>query len=249
MLSFVQRPGGARSTAVCLLAWLLSTGVILPAGVSNAAADGDSAPEAARRIVVLAGNAGDPRLALVEEAVAFWNGVAGELGVGEAFAAPELVTPRSGLRPFENWAHQLSQLAGRLHASAPGPAPPEAVRGLKADVVMLLSTQSLMPFAWPFDDDGRHFVAIADPEEVHGAEDDEAEDDGEDREGAREHAVRNVIAHELGHVLGLEHSSEPGVLMCLPCDAWADPGPGEARFRPLTDADRDRLRSAASRPQ
>ena len=107
--------------------------------------------------------------------------------------------PRKACGPSRNYAHQLSQLAGRLHSSDPGPAPPPALVGLDAEVVVLLSAQNLMPFAWPYGDDLRYFVAVPSGDE-------------------REDVTRNVIAHELGHVLGLKHIREPGVLMCQPCD-------------------------------
>ncbi len=148
----------------------------------------------------------------------------------------------AGLRPFENYAHQLSRLAGRLHASGPGPAPPEALFAVEAEVVVLLSVQNLMPFAWPYGEGGRYFVAVPAGEE-------------------RENVLRNVIAHELGHVLGLKHLAEPGVLMCQPCDTStaisrdqaAGPSPATAavdqpRFLPLTDLDRERLRTFLAEP-
>ncbi len=162
---------------------------------------------------------------MVGEAVSFWNETVRELGLAGPFSAPRRETPPGGLRPFENYAHQLSQLAGRLHSSGPGPAPPPELLALDADVVVLLSAQALMPFAWSYADDGRHFVAVP---------------AGEERDGV----VRNVIAHELGHVLGLEHTREPGVLMCQPCDTSAAVGGDASRFLPLTDLDRERLRAS-----
>ncbi len=161
---------------------------------------------------------------MVVDAAAFWNRAASAVGFASAFADPLLVSPPRSLRPFENYAHQLSQLAGRLHSSDPGPEPPEALFAVDAEVVVLLSAQNLMPFAWPYGEDGRHFVAVPSGDE-------------------REDVTRNVIAHELGHVLGLEHIREPGVLMCQPCDTSSARSRDQPRFLPLTDLDRERLRT------
>lgn len=161
---------------------------------------------------------------MVGDAVSFWNRSVRELGFGSVLDEPRLATPPEGLRPFENYAHQLSQLAGRLNSSAPGPEPPEALFEVDAEVVVLLSAQHLMPFAWPYGEDGRYFVAVPSGDE-------------------RDNVVRNVIAHELGHVLGLKHLRQPGVLMCQPCDTSSSDSRGEPRFLPLTDLDRERLRT------
>ncbi len=185
----------------------------------------DSVGAARRRIAVLAADAEDGRIEMVDQAVSFWNGSVSDLGLSAVFADAEFLVPPEGLRPFENYAHQLSQLAGRLHSSAPGPSPPEALFTVEAEVVVLLSAQNLMPFAWPLGEDGRHFVAVPAGDE-------------------RENVVRNVIAHELGHVLGLKHVREPGVLMCQPCDTSTALGQDEPRFLPLTEVDRARLRSS-----
>ncbi|MXX61593.1 MAG: matrixin family metalloprotease [Holophagales bacterium] len=172
---------------------------------------------------MLVADADDERVAMVAEAVSFWNGTVSELGLAGPFSEPGHQAPPEELRPFENYAHQLSQLAGRLDSSTPGPQPPEALLRVDAEVVVLLSAQSLMPFAWPYGDDGRYFVAIPSGDE-------------------RDNVVRNVIAHEFGHVLGLKHIRQPGVLMCQPCDTSARSS-NHPRFLPLTDLDRERLRS------
>lgn len=178
---------------------------------------------------MLVADAEDERVAMVGDAVSFWNGAVSELGLAGPFSEPGHQGPPEGLRPFENYAHQLSQLAGRLHSSDPGPKPPEALFRVDAEVVVLLSAQNLMPFAWPYGDDSRYFIAIPAGDE-------------------RDNVVRNVIAHELGHVLGLKHLREPGVLMCQPCDTSARTG-DQPRFLPLTEVDRERLRSFLGGPR
>jgi len=197
--------------------------LVLALGILPVAAASEPAVGAPRRVAVLVADADDERVVMVGDAVSFWNKTVSDLGLAGPFSEPGNPAPPAGLRPFENYAHQLSQLAGRLHSSDPGPRPPEALFRVDAEVVVLLSAQNLMPFAWPYGDDGRYFVAIPSGDE-------------------RDNVVRNVIAHELGHVLGLKHTREPGVLMCQPCDTSAHNG-DQPRFLPLTEVDRERLRS------
>ena len=203
--------------------------LVLALGILPVAEASEPAVGEPRRVAVLVADAEDERVAMVGDAVSFWNGAVSELGLAGPFSEPGHQGPPEGLRPFENYAHQLSQLAGRLHSSDPGPKPPEALFRVDAEVVVLLSAQNLMPFAWPYGDDGRYFIAIPAGDE-------------------RDNVVRNVIAHELGHVLGLKHLREPGVLMCQPCDTSARTG-DQPRFLPLTEVDRERLRSFLGGPR
>ena len=94
---------------------------------------------------------------------------------------------------------------------------------LGGDLIVLLSAQRILSFAWPIGDPARYLVAIRTdripPLDGPGT-------------------ARNVAAHELGHTLGLTHHDGAGTLMCGSCDmSVAEPG----AFLPLTAADRARL--------
>jgi len=128
---------------------------------------------------------------------------------------------------LENYTRQIWQQAGRLRPGMPSPAAPEALDSLGGDVVVFLSAQPTMSFAWPLSDSSRFFVAV--PREP----------------GSRLNragSTRNVIAHELGHTLGLAHQHDPVVLMCSPCRPLLGTQDQDG-FLPLTEVDRQRLRA------
>ena len=95
------------------------------------------------------------------------------------------------------------------------------------DVIVLLSRQPLLPFAWPLVGSPKYFVAIRMPEPARPNDD---------------RVLRNVIAHELGHTLGLTHHRTSITLMCGPCSSIAA-ADDTLEWLPLTDLDRDRLRA------
>ena len=144
------------------------------------------------RVVVL-GSPSDERLEVVRAALEFWESVFAELRLEYPFAGMSFDSG-SPRRSLETYARSLSQQAGR-NGSGAGPPAPDTLLDQTAEIVVLLSRQKLMPFAWPLQQDGpRYFVALP---------------AGADLE---------IAKHELGHTLGLRHGASTG-LMCLPCEA------------------------------
>lgn len=171
--------------------------------------------------VAVVGADGDPRLPLVDEAVAFWNRTLQEIGSGfrlGAIAHLAQPVPEEALR----------ELSGSI-LSGPRPSPvPQALRGLPGDLTVLLADSAFVSFAGPFDPDGRRVIGIrglsGSPLELP-------------------NVARNLIAHELGHAIGLGHNADPSMLMCgrpAPCrpDIYQS---REPRMFPLNDDEKRRL--------
>ena len=178
-------------------------------------------------LVVPAGD--DQRIEAVADAVHFWNARLAELGVATRFEAPRMAVDPPELRDIENYARRVAQRAVRLPAGASEPDAPAEVARLDADVILLLSAQDILSFAWPLPriDPARYLVVIRSVRSP-------------DRGDAM--VTRHVVAHELGHALGLLHNEEPDTLMCGPCQPLAST-PDETGYLPLTAAERERLRA------
>lgn len=174
-------------------------------------------------VTAIAADAGDPRHALVDEAIAFWNATLQDLG--SAFRLP--TAERHVLPVPEDALRSLSlSLVG---TGAAGIDMPASLRALPGDLRIVLAQSEFISFAGPFDADGRRVVGI---------------------KSARTwplnqpNVALNVITHEIGHAIGLGHNADPTMLMCgrpATCrpDAFRS---AQARIFPLAEGEKEELR-------
>jgi len=177
------------------------------------------------QVIILSPSTTDIRISLTREAIAFWNETFAALQLRLRLRESDMIVTLARSRAFENYARQISQRAGRFSAGPDEPDPPVQVVEIGGDVVVLLSRQDIMSFAWPLPRSTRYFVAI---------------ETGPNSAAANQNVARNVIAHELGHTIGLTHNNDPTTLMCGPCRPSLLKE-DEPAFLPLTPLDLERL--------
>ena len=180
-----------------------------------------------RTVVIFVPAMDDARLEPTYDAIAFWNETFTHIGLELRLGTPVVVVwvPRS----VETYARLIALRAGRLPVPEDlEPLVPSALNQLDADIVLVLSRQDIMSYAWklPRIESGRHLVVIR---QVRGP------DRGDPM------VSRHVIAHELGHTLGLLHNEDPHTLMCGPCQPLTAESDNRG-FLPLTDSERNALR-------
>jgi len=161
--------------------------------------------------------AGDPRLPLVGDAVAFWNDTLAELGTQFRLGA---LTHVAGSIPVED----VKKLA------TGEPELPESLKRVRGNIIVVLSEGEFIPFGTRWAPLNKAVVAIK---------------DYRSRPLTLPNVARNVIAHGLGHAIGLTaHNADPTMLMCgrpAQCrpDVFASDSP---KYFGLTESDKADLR-------